>query len=386
MSFLFNDHKGIHRSFVLFWPLNMQLAFRISFKGNTLRIIFILFALFLCFANPVIVQYAIADSKVDEPAIGWGKKLNIKGEMPATGFKAIYIDRNKPDVIAFEEPVSSIAIDYAYNEFHQIDSPNFGAYWVGKLNFNKNVTKQIDISQSWAHSRIIIDGKLIFDKADRSASLFYDFSAGEHVIEVEHYNNWHTVQFKVAVTDVVSFTTEAAITAYFQQNKLDVAEVYYVSVHKSSAPDSTIHVVLPETKKPAVLWLDSYSPVDWILEGPSDGIYAVALSSFSTGARVTGKKIDHRFDLKSWVGVANETMRCSCMSGYFLCEDKRDLLSVARGLRDVTGNELTAYAVNYSADKLAITPYDKNVVEQIRQQRVKNAEMQNLCKNNADEN
>lgn len=351
-----------------------------------MQIIIAFLAFFLCFANPIIVQHAIADSKVDEPAIGWGKKLNVKGEIPATGFKAIYIDRKKPEVIAFEQPVSSIAINYSYNEFHEIDSPNFGAYWVGKLNFEDNVTKQIDISQSWAHSRIIVDGKLIFDKANESASLFYDFSAGEHLIEIEYFNNWHTVEFKVAVTDVLSFTTEKAITAYFQQNKLEVAEVYYVGVYESSATDSTIHVVLPETKKLSVLWLDSYSAVDWILDGPSDGIYAVVLSSFSPGARITGKKIDHRFNLKSRVGVDNETMRCSCMSDYFHCEDKRDLLSVAHGLHDVTGNELTAYAVTYSAERLAITPYDKNVIERVRQQRVNNAEMQNVCKKNADEN
>jgi hypothetical protein len=350
------------------------------------RIIVAFVTFFLCFANPIIVQRAIAGSQVEAPVIGWGKKLNTKGEIPATGFKAIYIDRMKPDVIVFEEPVSSIAINYAYSEFHEINSPNFGAYWVGKLSFDSDVKKQIDISQRRAHSRIIIDGKLIFDKTDESASLIYDFSAGEHVIEVEHLNNWHTVEFKVAVTDVISSTTEDAITAYFQQNKMEAAEVYYVGVYESSAKDVTIHVDLAETKKPAVLWLDSYSAVDWILDGPSDSLYAVVLSSFSPGARVTGKKIDHRFDLKSSVGVHNETMRCSCMSQFFLCEDKRDLISVAKGLHDVIGNELTAYAVNYSAERLAITPYDKNVVERVRQQRVNNAEMQNLCKRNTDEN
>ena len=289
-------------------------------------------------------------------------------------------------MIAFQEPTSSIAINYAYSEFHEIDSPNFGAYWVGKLNFDSDVKKQIDISQRWAHSRIIIDGKLVFDKANESASLTYDFSAGEHVIEVEHFNNWHTVEFKVTVTDVVSYTTEDAIAAYFQQNKLEAAEVYYVGVYESSAQDVTIHVDLPETKKPAVLWLDSYHAVDWILDGPSGGIYAVVLSSYSPGARVTGKKIDHRFDLKSWVGVHNETMRCSCMSQFFHCEDKRDIFSIAKGLHDVTGNELTAYAVNYSAERLAISPYDDNVIERVRRQRVSNAKMQSVCKRNRDEN
>src|SRR5688500_15384378 len=65
----------------------------------------------------------------------WGRRLNPTGAIPDRGFRAIYISRDNPGQVVFQEHVDSIAIKYAWSDFHQIDSQRFAAYWVGRLNF-----------------------------------------------------------------------------------------------------------------------------------------------------------------------------------------------------------------------------------------------------------
>ena len=130
--------------------------------------------------------------------------------------------------------------------FHQINSPNFAAYWVGKLSFSAPATKQFSVSQSWAKSRIFVDGVVVFDASNQSETFTHEFSPGEHVIEVEHINNWHTVEYKVTIEDVVDKLTESQLKDRLAASSAKPANVYYVGLYESGRKDSSVDVAVPD--------------------------------------------------------------------------------------------------------------------------------------------
>ncbi len=298
-------------------------------------------------------QRATAEGK---PPVGWGAQLNPTGQIPDQGFLAIYIDRRDPYRVVFKETVASIAIKYAWDEFHGIDSPDFAGYWVGRLKFDTATIKDIAVSQSWARSRIFIDGKLIGTQARDGASIRHEFSAGEHVIEVEYINNWHTVEFKVTLQDPVPVLTRAEIAAEFARAGASDADLYYVGLYESGSRDTSVSVTLPETGRSIVLWLDSYEAIDWNVIS-TDKVAAVVVSAFTEGSRVIGVQPERMFRMKGWMGVHSETRRCSCRT-MFHCEDKYDMADVAAAAKAMTGRPLTGYAASYAATNVSMTLYD----------------------------
>ncbi|MDH7794988.1 MULTISPECIES: hypothetical protein [unclassified Beijerinckia] len=326
--------------------------------------------------NPVAAQLSISSS--------WGKTLNPAGVIPNDGFAAYYFDRNRPTRAIFQENIKDVAIKYSWSDFHSIKSENFGAYWVGKLKFDKPATKQISISQSWAKSRIFIDGRIVFDDKNTSKSFVYDFSPGEHVMEVEYINNWHTVEYKVTIDDKRTLLTETEVAQYFMNNKSDDADLYYVSMYESRAKDTSVTVVLPASDKPLILWLASYEAIDWRISTTAT-VSSVIVGSFNPGSRVSGEGSAPISYLKrNWSGIVNETRRCSCSAGNFHCESKTGLEDVAEKLQSITNRPLTGYATTYSADGLTTKPYDATAVGRLELRRKDELAGQTSCRQRAD--
>jgi hypothetical protein len=313
----------------------------------------------------------------------WGKKLNPKGAIPSAGFRAIYFDRRNPGTAVFQENVESVAIKYAWSEFHDIPSQSFAAYWVGRLHFPESGSRQISVSQSWAKARILIDGQIVFDEGSNK-SFEHHFSAGEHIVEVEYINNWHTVEFKVTIGEPVTELSEEELPGFFLQNVGTSPRLYYVGLYESAAKDTSVHVTLPRTGGPVVLWLSSYEAIDWTITSP-DRISAVVTSSYSPGSRVRGAGDARVVAVRDWPRVHSETRRCSCSaSGHFHCEDREHLGGAARKLEAATGLDLAGYAVDYSADLLTMKPYDRGVAERIEAQEQANEAARKQCQAAAD--
>lgn len=131
------------------------------------------------------------------------RRSGRNGGQSSRSLNTVYFDRNSPGRIVFQESVDNIAIKYARSDFHNINSGTFYDYWIGRLNFSKASRKQISVSQSWAKSRIIIDRETVFDPSNESGKFVHDFSSDDHVVEVEYANNWHAVEYKVTLQDVV---------------------------------------------------------------------------------------------------------------------------------------------------------------------------------------
>ena len=311
----------------------------------------------------------------------WGKRLNPTGAVPNRGFKAIYFNRTTPGKVVFQENVESIAIKYAWADFHRIDSPQFGGYWVGKLNFANPTTKQISVSQSWAKSRILIDGEIVFDGANDSKAFAHLFGAGDHVIEVEYINNWHTTEFKVTVQDSPVKLENGQVSDYLSRKARKDSDLYYVGIYESSAKDTSVLVTVPRTGRPAVLWLASYEAVDWNIQSPDQ--VTVIVSSYAPGSRVRGSRVKHVAHVDRAMSISRVSETCNCTAGHFHCEQNDDLENVAQDLRSVTGLGLTGYAVKYSASGLTMQPYGQTLATRILGLRAKRETDRKVCERNA---
>lgn len=335
--------------------------------------------------NPVISKLSIADEiKAPEKiSSSWGQTLNPEGIIPNEGFKAIYFSRSNPDSAIYSEDVESISIKYSWSDFHGIDSQSFAAYWVGQLNFEKPTTKQISISQSWAKSRILINGNVVFDGKNSSDTIVYEFEPGQHVVEVEYINNWHTVEYKVTIQDEILSVTGDQLASYFQDSRAGDANLYYVGLYESSAKDTTVDISLPSTGKSAIVWLSSYEAIDWKINS-RDKISAVVVAAYSPGSRVSGIGAGRVMYLQDWRhGIYGETSQCSCAGGNFHCEQKSDLEDVAEQLSAVTGLNLSGYAVKYSAKSLTIQSYGDDTINWMRGKKADNADAQEQCEGEA---
>ena len=321
-------------------------------------------------------------SSDDATRSSWGKRLNPTGEMPDSGFRAFYFDRNHPNKVVFQEDVESIAIKYAWDEFHKIDSPSFGAYWVGRLHFDSETTKQVSVSQSWAKSRIWIDGAVVFDQSNDRQAFTHSFSPGDHVIEVEFINNWHTVEYKVTVQDEVENLTEEQLGRWLKAQEGKFAGVYYVGLYESARKDTSVDVKVPPTDVPIILWLTSYEAIDWNILSLHPGSIVI-VSSYAPGSRARG--VQHgqvQHSEVSW-GIYRTTSECGCVAGNFHCEGSRDLNDVANKLLSVTGVPLSGYAAEYSGSAPVIRPYDAAMTLRISTQREADRKAQNECRRKA---
>ncbi len=308
----------------------------------------------------------------------WATRLNPSGKIPNEGFRAVYFDRKNLSRPPATETVESIAIKYAWADFHQIDSPNFGGYWVGQLNFREATLKQITVSQSWAKARILIDGDVVFEGGE-SKSFDHEFSRGSHIVEVEYINNWHTTEFKVTIGDVVRESSPEEVLSYLRDHTSKNAGLNYVGIYESGSSDTRINLSVPRSGKPLVLWLSSYEAVDWNISA-SDHVEAVVMSSYAPGSRLSGILPKKVFHMRGGPRQHTEAKRCTCSGGgIFHCEDRSDLVAIASELKQASGLSLVGYAMKYAASDLSIVPFDEDVRQRVVAIRKSNDEAKRAC-------
>jgi hypothetical protein len=94
-----------------------------------------------------------------------------------------------------------------------------------------------------------------------------------------------------------------------------------------------------------------------------DRVAAVVVSSHAPGSRVPGAA--RVLQLDGWRGPHSVSRRCSCNGASFHCEGNDDLGDAAARLLALTGKRLAGYAMRYSADRLAVRPYDAAVAARL---------------------
>jgi hypothetical protein len=298
------------------------------------------------------------ESKPPLPKAGktWGEVLNPSGDVPASGFRAFYINTNNPRNAIASEDVNDIAINYSYNEFHQILSEDFGAYWIGTLQFSAPEVRMISVDQSWSRTRIVIDGAIAYEGGD-NARVPFRFTEGTHRIEVEYVNNWHTTALKVAFLKNPVLLSAPQIRAELAARKLTGLDTYYSGLYESNAKDLTVTVNVAKLPRDGILFVTSYSAIQWIVAGPgARNIKAVVVASYAPGSEVVGlaPKVPI-FQLAGYFGSYDfKPPSCSCVGGTYHCGSSTTLRSTMDKVEAMTAGTMVAYTGGYGLSNVNV--------------------------------
>ncbi|WP_373036848.1 hypothetical protein [Sulfurimonas sp.] len=287
----------------------------------------------------------------------WGAQLNPKNIIPTNKFKAFYINTNKPKKVIASQEMDKVSINYNSNHFHNIDSKDFGGYWVGNFTYKKTEDMQISISQSWAKTRIIIDGMVIYEGTN-NGQVPFTFTKGKHKIEVEFINNWHTTNFMVNIQKKEKKYTSKEIKKELKRHTSKNSDVFFVGVYESKKNNQTITLKIAKHSKPVILVLSSYDSVGWIIKNPHKvKIEAIVYSAHKPGVEVKGDISDSTPILayNGRIGSYSMEKRCSCINGgaVFNCDGQNGLDTI-RTIENLTLKKMFGYSVEYGADTFIV--------------------------------
>ena len=312
----------------------------------------------------------------------WSSTLNPNGIVPARGFDVYYINTTDPKTVVYKDNVQKIAINYAYNQFHNIPSEKFGAYWVGKLVVPNDALYQVEASLSWSSARILIDGKVIAEGTNSLKQTSFYLPKGEHTLEVEYTNAWHTTSFAAHVLPAITTYSSAGLKQALGQLNLPSATKLYVgAVYESQSIDNSINVSVARSSDPFVLYLSSYAAVDWQVYGATP---LAIIYNGSTGSRVSavGNPPVFRTDEAIYYDVFNMDSTkesCYCTAGRFHCSNEQHYLPQAMdGVKKATGLDLSGGTGIYGTSTMTVPNIyitkdvlneQANMLAQIQQQR-----------------
>lgn len=285
-----------------------------------------------------------------------GAIFNPRDILPSNGFSAYYFNVNNPNQLIFKEQVSDVAISYIYDQFHNISSKEFGAYWVGQLEFDKATVKNIGVDLSWSKARVIIDGHVIYDDKNSSRVIPIVFPAGKHKVEVEYANNWHTTEFAVSIVDKTEQLSNTDINDYFARNLAAIGDfnLYYAGAYESRNKDLTVPLNIQASTKPIVLVLSSYSVIKWQINNP----YNVDIKAIIYGSHDKGTEVRN-------VSATTKLLPTKRLSGSYklgeICDCKNDGSlqcryndGLERSLESLIGHKLNGFSGTYGANSFNI--------------------------------
>tara|TARA_B100000678_G_C18160979_1_gene483017 strand:- start:77 stop:1189 length:1113 start_codon:yes stop_codon:yes gene_type:complete len=313
------------------------------------------------------------------PASSWSGRLNPAGTVFESGFRAFYFDRTDPSFTPIERHVDSVALSYSYDDLHGIHSERLGAYWVGRVKFEKDTLQRINLSLSWATTRLFIDGKLVYEGSE-SESIGYRFSAGFHLIEVDYINEWHTTDFAVTLTEPFEARSRSEIASQMSQLDISDHDVYYFGTYESNVEGGPIDVELPDSSRPAIVWLDSYEGVQWSIDRPDRPVWVI-LASYEPGASIIGVSKDRVIVTRDEIGVHSERRsNCTCSSGHFHCENEGSISEAADVISAILGKTIAGYAVAYEPLSMSVRPYDRTARRRLNLSEAKVNRQAALCR------
>ncbi len=335
--------------------------------------------------HPITTRSIKAFPKADST---WGSKLTPEGKLPNSGFLAFYINTEKPEEVIARDQVESISVNHIHSNFNNIRSEDFGAYWVGSINIPKEKTVILAVSQGWAKSRIIIDGRIVYEGA-HSKELPLQMEKGFHKVEVEYVNNWHTINFSVSFLEKRKKYSNSEITNQLKTITTDY-QIYNVGVYKSKNMDHSITLYMKKTDKPVVLFLSSYNGIKWVISNPHQvKIAAVVYGSYEPGVSVTGNIEDSTLRLISKKQLSNYSLssKCSCAGSYFYCEDE-DGLKTIKKLETIGRAKVAGFSGQYSATTLDVPEkiVNKEFIASLEQIKKDNEILRKTCERNNNPN
>ncbi|MEL6232126.1 MAG: hypothetical protein AAFR24_19650 [Cyanobacteria bacterium J06627_3] len=210
----------------------------------------------------------------------WGDHLIMPSDqIPVGSYLAIYFRTSQPDTVIYKENVPKAVIQYSWSDFQNINSEEFGGYWVGDFDFEEEEVRSFHISQGHATSRILVDGRVIYEGSS-SKVIPVRFTAGRHRIEIQHINNWHTVGYSAKLLPQNLYDGSPP-------NPTQSSTIWYAGIYEASSRNAEVTVRLKPAPTPIHLYLGSYEAVTWNVEQTLGAELAgVYFSSYSPGTEV----------------------------------------------------------------------------------------------------
>jgi len=276
--------------------------------------------------------------------------------IPTDSFKAFYFNSVEPTKVLKTEIVPKVVINYAWSDGpgFQVDSKNFGGFWIGKINIETPGIYSVVTTQGWSEERVIIDGFEIPSGTETKIEL----GKGEYQVEVEYLNNWHTVDFLMAL--------ELTKTKYNLQELKDIVsvedtayDVWYVYGYNEGP---TLNITQP-ARRPTILFLESYEPTQWqINNARANNIAYIVYASFEAGANVKSDLANEQILLvdggvipdPNSSGSAGVEARCWTDNYPPRCDNVYTISNLDRFAKEFSNGSLTGFtALNDSDGGLA---------------------------------
>lgn len=223
----------------------------------------------------------------------WFDQFSQGTAVPTNSFNAYYIDTKKPNEIIKKDKIEEVAVNYAWDEFMGIESEDFGAYFVGDFVFDVDTLKELSVYNSWAFTRVWIDGKVVYDNGN---NIFftepYFFKKGKHRIEVEYINDWHTTEMQFAIRDLEKTLTNEEVNEFVKTRVDKKTKVYVISEYDSNNIDLSNKIEFKNRDEDVFLILYSYSPIIWKIDDlKNNKIKGVICINYNKGSDVRIKGI-----------------------------------------------------------------------------------------------
>ena len=274
----------------------------------------------------------------------WGARLNPSGEIPGDEFFAFYFRQSDPGELVYRETTPVIGLEYSRSGFHGIDYRDLGAYWVGRFSTDIPKTYALNIKQSHARTRVLVNGLVVFEGSEEKRVLL-SLEPGAYVVEVEHLNQWHTTNFGIHLDDYRLKLMDSEVSELLRKAALVDSDLWYVGIHDTENKDRVVEVTLNQSNQPVSLYLSSYHAVRWRISNPM----SVEVNAILYGSHLMGATVEGDIDDKTYVMQVAETHRsfgpdktCSCDPGQgFVCAGYGlDLSESQSKLRAQTGMNL----------------------------------------------
>ncbi len=300
----------------------------------------------------------------------WGDVLNPTQTVPDEGFQAYYINTNRPKTVIASEKTKNVAIDYAFNGFHNIKADDFGGYWVGKINIPEDGLYRLSARQSHSQTRILIDKHIVFSSDDKDSSVVR-LQKGSYTLEVEYINNWHTMHFVASIAPVVKEIDKNNLKQAIEKLNLPKETVVYtVGIYGSDSVTNNVFVQVLETAKPYIIILNSRRGVTWdILDNQP------ALIIYNNASKGSVVKAEADVPVLAWKGeisyrIANRgdiQCRCSDEEGGKIigCRQPYPLEPAMDYIQQVTGFPLKGVSGEDSTQAVLVPDFviDENLLQ-----------------------
>jgi hypothetical protein len=285
----------------------------------------------------------------ESKARSWGANINPKNEIPRNAFKAFYFNINRPNSSILTETVEYAEIKYGSLDNRPIPPQNFAGYWVGNWTFPESKSLQLNLSQSNATTRVYVDDKLVY-QGGGNPNKGIEFTRGTHKIEVEHVNNWHTVDFLMNLQEKHAILPYEEIRVGLKKQLPGDAKTIYVGVYEGGKNSHSVTVNLKDTAGATFLILNSSNAVKWVLKGPGkDRVNAILLSSQKSKSEVIeGVRKDlpvYHYRLLN----AGFRLRPKCNDSH--CEGK-NFLEMSKDVEFLFQQKISGFTGRYSPDSL----------------------------------